>query len=133
MLFEYIERVRNEPKDVRKRTAFFWSAVFTGVIVLVWLSVIIGREYAQRGSTAEQVTDVANTITEDTHARFDAANDFLRTTGDVVPSTSFTPSTFTATTTDGAASSSAFTTTPASVAPPASSTPTTSGAPALWP
>jgi hypothetical protein len=39
MLLEYIEKKRQEPEEVRMRFAVAFSIAFTGVVVMVWLSV----------------------------------------------------------------------------------------------
>lgn len=36
MFIEYIERLRREPKEVRRRAVFFWTVAIVGVIVLLY-------------------------------------------------------------------------------------------------
>jgi len=79
MLFEYIERARNQPKEVKQRLVWTWSFALTGIIVLVWLSVLIGREYAETGGRSTEEVRAPVPEPQDTASRFNAANEFLKT------------------------------------------------------
>jgi hypothetical protein len=79
MLLEYIERARNQPKEVKQRLVWTWSFMLTGIIVLVWISVLIGREYAENGGRTAEEVRVAAPEPQDTASRFNAANEFLKT------------------------------------------------------
>lgn len=37
MLIEYIERMRKEPKEVRRRAVFVWTLVIVGIILLLYV------------------------------------------------------------------------------------------------
>jgi cell division septal protein FtsQ len=41
MIIEYIERLRKEPKEVRQRAVFFWTAVLVAVIVLLYIVYLV--------------------------------------------------------------------------------------------
>ena len=76
MLFEYLEQVRQQSKEARRRFAFIWSLIITGFIVIVWISVIFGRSYALREpepSIEEQIEMEA----QDIRNSFDTSNRFL--------------------------------------------------------
>lgn len=36
-MFDYLESIRNKPRGVKKRIAFFTSFTFTGVVFIFWL------------------------------------------------------------------------------------------------
>ncbi len=36
MFIEYIERLRREPKEVRRRAVFFWTVTIVGVILVLY-------------------------------------------------------------------------------------------------
>lgn len=48
MFLEYFDTLREKPKDVRKRYAFFFTSLITGFIVLVWIGTIIVTNYGSR-------------------------------------------------------------------------------------
>lgn len=41
MLIEYIERLRKEPKEVRRQAVTFWTAVIVVLIVLFYIGVVV--------------------------------------------------------------------------------------------
>jgi hypothetical protein len=78
MLLDHLEQVRQQPKESRKRFVFVWSLISTGIIVLVWLSVLFGQSYALRGSEESATEESIPTLeTENIRDSFDSSNDFL--------------------------------------------------------
>lgn len=41
MIIEYIERLRKEPKEVRERAVFFWTAVLVAGIVVLYIAYLL--------------------------------------------------------------------------------------------
>jgi hypothetical protein len=79
MFIDYLERMREQPKETRRRFVLVWSIIITGLIVLVWLSVLFGKSYALRSS--EQVETPEESIptleTENIRDSFNASNNFI--------------------------------------------------------
>lgn len=85
MLFERIERLRQEPVHVRERYAFLSSIVLTGVIVVVWLGTLILRSGAgvEHSDVTAAVSDAdtgRGSISE-LQRLFRSANTFMRQGG----------------------------------------------------
>jgi predicted PurR-regulated permease PerM len=111
MLLDYIEHARSQPKEVRRRIVWTWSLALTGVIVLLWLSVLIGRQYAEQGGSMKEESPTPKEEITDMITRFNAANDFLRTEPAVFTLPSQT-STSTASTTNATSTGDASSTVP---------------------
>jgi hypothetical protein len=78
MLLDHLEQVRQQPKEAKKRFVFIWSLIITGVIVLIWLSVLFGQSYALRSSEESAVENTIPTLeTENIRDSFNSSNDFL--------------------------------------------------------
>jgi hypothetical protein len=53
MILEYIEHLREQPVPVRKRFTLFFSVGVTGLIVLVWLSILIAGRVQHPAESAD--------------------------------------------------------------------------------
>jgi|GEM_PF-5847235 len=56
MLFNYIDRLRQAPVEVRRRYTLIYSTVVTGIIVLIWLTVLFAGGAARGRSMPEPVS-----------------------------------------------------------------------------
>ncbi|MSR78803.1 MAG: hypothetical protein EXS59_01515 [Candidatus Taylorbacteria bacterium] len=57
-MFEYLEQLRNKPQSYRKRVAVVASSVFTGLIILIWISTF-GVETAKVVDSKETAKEFA--------------------------------------------------------------------------
>ena len=76
MFLEYFDNLREKPKDVRKRYAFFFTSVLTGLIVLIWIGGILISNYGSRSPDSGVDTD-GNGQTEDITTLFNSSNTFM--------------------------------------------------------
>ncbi len=78
MLLEHIERIRNESFEKRRRYAYIVSIGLTGIIVLIWLTTLLGERITGNGSTqdADVVPDERQGVFDDVRRSFDDANLF---------------------------------------------------------
>ncbi len=52
MLIEYIERLRKEPKEVRRQAVVVWTTIILVLIVLIYIGVTaLGKVFPERGET----------------------------------------------------------------------------------
>ena len=66
-MLSYIERLRNQPLEERKRAVVFFTTLFVILIILVWLAYLfvvsfIAPEPSADGAPATQETEGTNTI-----------------------------------------------------------------------
>lgn len=79
MLLEHIENLRSRPREVRTRYAYIITTILTGVIIVVWLSVLFLTHYAENADSIATVEDSIDTDTrqsEDLSEVFRSSNSF---------------------------------------------------------
>jgi|GEM_PF-5214351 len=76
MLIEYIEHIRAQPLEARRRFALYVSTVVTALVVVVWLGLMFAGAWAQRDP--EERGEAQPESEPTTQERFQSANSFLQ-------------------------------------------------------